>query len=114
MTTPTVADTLQLAHGIERAEFDRVVAILSRLDDRLRSFPAGTVKLQLSVKERDTESQRTTLEGWFAGHPRLVATSSRTDIDAALAEVRDDMVRQISDAKNRNEPRNNRALRETQ
>ncbi len=69
--------------------------------------------LQLSVKERDTPSQRTMLAATIVGQRRLVATSRRTDFDGALAEVRDDLVRQITDAKNRTEPRNNRAHRGT-
>jgi ribosome-associated translation inhibitor RaiA len=113
MTTPTVASTLKLANGVTAGEFDHVVAAMGRLDDRLRSFPAGTVELQLSVKERATPSQRTTLEAWIAGQPRLVATSDRPDFDAAVAEVRDELIRQITDAKNRAEPRNNRSLRDT-
>ncbi len=113
MTSPTVADTLRLANGVAPAELDRVVEALGRLDDRLRSFPAGTVELALSVKERDTPSQHTTLEAWIAGQPRLVATSSRTNFDAALVEVRDELIRQITDAKNRAEPRHNRAHRDS-
>jgi ribosome-associated translation inhibitor RaiA len=113
MTTATVADALHLANGIALAETDRVIAAFGRLDERLRSFPAGTVTLQLSVKERDTPSQRTTLEAWIARQPRLVATSSRADFDGALAEVRDDLIRQITDAKNRTEPRNSRLGRRT-
>lgn len=113
MSTPTVAATLRLANGVEPGEFAHVVSIMARLDDRLRSFAPGTVELQLSIKERDLPSQRTTLEAWIAGQPRLVATSDRAGLDAAVAEVRDDLVRQITDAKNRTEPRNNRALRDT-
>ena len=107
-------EILQLANGISADEFEGVAATLGQLDERLRSFEAGTVELQLSVKEHDTPSQHTTLEAWISGHPRLrlVTTSSRTDLDAALVEVRDDMIRQITDAKNRTEPRNNRAGRE--
>lgn len=113
MTPATVADALKLSNGLAPAETDLVIAALGRLDERLRSFPAGSVTLQLSVKERATPSQRTTLEAWIAGQPRLVATSGRVDFDAALAEVRDDLIRQITDAKNRAEPRNNRLRRET-
>ncbi len=113
MSTANVADALQLNHGIAPAETDHVIATFGRLDERLRSFPAGSVTLQLSVKERDTPSQRTTLEATIAGQRRLVATSIRADFDGALAEVRDDLVRQITDAKNRTEPRNNRAGRRT-
>ncbi len=113
MSSPVVADILRLSHGIAPAERDHVVAALSRLDDRLRSFSEDGVELILSMKERDTPSQRTTLEASIVGQQRIVATSVRTDFDAALAEVRDDMVRQITDAKNRTEPRHNRAGRET-
>ncbi len=113
MSSPTVAGALQLANGVEPGEFDKVVHAFSRLDERLRSFPAGSVKLQLSVKERGAPSQRTTLEAWIAGQPRVVATSNRPDIDGALAEVRDELIRQITDSKNRTEPRNNRSRRET-
>ena len=113
MTPATVKDALHLVNGVASAEIDRVVATFGRLDKRLRSFPAGTVTLQLSVKERDTPSQRTTLDAWIARKPRLVATSSRADFEAALAEVRDDLIRQITDAKNRAEPRNNRLGRRT-
>jgi len=36
---------------------------------------------------------------------------SHTDLGQALAEVRDDMVRQVSDLKPAREPRNDRRLR---
>ena len=111
MSAPTVAGTLRLSHGVAPAELDQVVAALGRLDERLRSYPAGAVELQLSVKERGTPTQRTTLEAWIAGRRRVVATSTRPDLDGALAEVRDELVRQLTDAKNRTEPRNSRLLR---
>ena len=112
MSPATVANALQLSNGISPAETDVVVAAFGRLNERLRSFPAGSVRLQLSMKERDTPSQRTTLEAWIDRQPRLVATSDRADFDAALVEVRDDLIRQITDAKNRTEPRNSRVRRE--
>ena len=112
MSSPIVADILHLAHGVTPAERDQVVASLARLDDRFSSYPDGSVKLQLSVKERDTPSQRTTLEAWIPDRPPIVATSERTDFDAAIIEVRDELIRQVTDAKHRTEPRKNRALRE--
>lgn len=114
MTTSSVADALELVNGVAPEEFDAVAALLGRLNDRLRSFPAGTVKLQLSVKQRDQPGQRTTLEASIAGQQhRIIATSDRDDFDAAISEVRDDLIRQITDAKNIAEPRKNRARRET-
>lgn len=73
-------------------------------------LPLRTVTLQLSVKERDTPRQRTPLEAWIVRHPRL---ESRGDFASALADVRDDLIRQIVDAKNRSEPRNGRLGRRT-
>ncbi len=112
-TTATVDAALRLGGGVEPSERDSIVAHLAGMDSRLRSFDAGTVELQITVKERDTPSQRTTLEAWIAGQNRLVATSTHTVLDQALTEVRDDLIRQITDAKTQTEPRNSRHRRDT-
>jgi ribosome-associated translation inhibitor RaiA len=109
----SVESSLRLGTGFEAQERDRIVAGWSNLTSRLGSFRQGTVELELSVKERETPSQRTVLEAWIAGSDRLVATSEEPDLDKALNEVRDDLIRQLTDAKNRTEPRNRRSLRET-
>ncbi|MCP5066073.1 MAG: HPF/RaiA family ribosome-associated protein [bacterium] len=109
----TVESSLRLGGGFDAEERDRIVAGWGRLTSRLGSFPNGTVELEVSVKERATPSQRTVLEGWIAGHDRLVATSEQTDLDKALTEVRDDLIRQLTDAKNRTEPSKRRSLRDT-
>jgi ribosome-associated translation inhibitor RaiA len=109
----SVESSLRLGTGFEAQERDRIVAGWSNLTSRLGSFRQGTVELELSVKERATPSQRTVLEAWIAGSDRLVATSEEPDLDKALNEVRDDLIRQLTDAKNRTEPRNRRSLRET-
>lgn len=111
--TPTVAESLRLGHGFHENERDEFVGILDKLDHRLRSFGAGSVDLLLSVKEREAPSQRTTLEARITGFGDLVATSAEEEIHAAVAEVRDDLIRQITDKKNRSEPRNNRHLRDS-
>jgi ribosome-associated translation inhibitor RaiA len=84
------------------------------LDARLRSFRAGTVDLELSIKDRETRGQRTTLEAWIVGLPRVVATSDEQNLGAALSEVRDELIRQLTDAKDRTEPGNNRNRRSTE
>jgi ribosome-associated translation inhibitor RaiA len=110
----TVDDGLRLGDGIESGERDDIVTQFASLDARLRSFRAGTVQLFLTVKERDTSSQRTTLEAQITGLGHLVASSSDAVLAQAINEVRDDLVRQITDAKNRTEARNNRKLRSTE
>ena len=109
MNSPAVAEILHLAHGVEPAERDQVVAALARLDERLHAFEAGTVKLQLGIKERGTPSQRTILEAWLPGHPPIVATSTQLTFEAAIGEVRDEMVRQITEVKDRAESRRDRS-----
>ena len=102
---------LPLGGGLGPDDRPRIVDHWSRLDQRLKSFRADQVELILNVKERDQPSQHTTLEARIARRPTLVATSNHTDLDQALNEVRDDMIRQLTDAKNRTEPRHNRRRR---
>ena len=113
-STATVEGSLRLGGGLHPDERSTMVEHLRALDRRLRSFRADAVELQLTVKERDEASQRTTLEAWIAGWPRLVATSNQGALVPAVNEVRDDLIRQITDHKTRTEPRNNRALRQTE
>jgi ribosome-associated translation inhibitor RaiA len=110
----TVQESLRLGSGFEQHERAQIVEGWTSLDARLRSFSAGTVEMELSVKERGEASQRTVLEAWISGQARVVATSNDPNLDQALNEVRDDLIRQLTDAKNRTEPRNNPSLRVTE
>lgn len=101
----------EIGGGLTATDRERVVDLWHRLDQRLKSFRRDEVDLRLMVKEREQPSQHTTLEAHIARRPTLVATSKDTDLDRALAEVRDDLIRQLTDAKNRSEPRQNRKLR---
>jgi hypothetical protein len=112
-TTATVDEALRLGSGFGADERTAIVDGWASLDERLRSFDGGTVELELSVKERGQASQRTVLEAWISGQTRLVATSNEPDLAHALHEVRDDLIRQLADAKNQTEPRNNAARRGT-
>ncbi len=112
--TATVEGGLRLGSGFGQDERGPIVEGWERLDARLRSFDAGTVDMELSVKERGESSQRTVLEAWISGQQRMVATSTEPDLARALHEVRDDLIRQLTDAKNRSEPRNNPSLRATE
>ena len=107
----TVADSLSLHGEMDDGDFDMIVDHWSKLDARLRSFDSGTVSMQLFVKERNTKSQHITLDVKIDGHNPLVATSSNTDFEQSLNEVRDEMIRQITDMKTKSEPRNNKHLR---
>jgi ribosome-associated translation inhibitor RaiA len=65
---------------------------------------AVAVDLLLTVKERETPNQRTTLEATIANWPRLVATSVHAGLDEALADVGGELVRQLTEVKTRREP----------
>ena len=102
--TASLEANLRLGKGLKEQDRERVLRRLAGLDARLRSFRADAVDLLLTVKERETPSQRTTLEATIAGWPRLVATSARAGLDEALAEVGGELVRQLTEVKTRREP----------
>ncbi len=111
--TAVITDRLHLATGFLSNERDWVVERLAALGSRLRSFHDDQVDLEISVKDRRGVEQRVTLECWINRTPRLhlVATSTEPDLPAALNEVRNELIRQVDEAKTRTEPRHNRALR---
>lgn len=111
-----IAERLHLATGFLASERDWVVRRLAALGSRLRSFPGTEIDLEISLKDRHGTGQRVTLECWISRTPRLhlVSTSTAKELAVALNEVRDDLVRQVDDAKTRTEPRQNRARRSPQ
>lgn len=88
-------EQLSLGKGFSEAERPRIVDRLSQLNRQLKRFPADATSLELSVKDRDTTQQSMTLEAEVPGFPRFVSTSNEADFRAALADVRDDMIKQI-------------------
>lgn len=109
----TIEESLRLGAGFEAAEWADIAAQWRNLEARLKSFRRGSVDLEVSVNDRGTPTQRTVLEADIHNWPRLVATSTHRELPQALNEVRDDLIRQISDTKARMEPRNNRQRRVT-
>jgi ribosome-associated translation inhibitor RaiA len=108
-TTPSPSDAtvekcLHLGHGFHEDERSKVVGILDKLDHRLTGVAADRVRLDLHVKERERPGQRVTLEGHVGGLPAIVATSDKADIWVAVADARDEFLRQLNDAKTRREP----------
>lgn len=113
-TSATVEDNLRIVPQFTPDEYEKVIEIVSgKLDRRLKRFDAGAVDMEISVKERDSASQRVVLEARIAGQQRLVATSTRTDLWSGVAEVRDDLFRQIDRAVNRKSPKSSRKRRDT-
>lgn len=103
-TDATVAECLQLGHGFHADERERIVEILSKIDHRLVGEPADRVRFDLMVKDREGRDAKTTLEAHVAGLPTIVATSHQADPWAAVAEVRDELLRQLNEAKTRAHP----------
>lgn len=97
----TVAKCLQLGHGFQEDERDRIIGILDKLDHRLVGMAADSVRLELSVKDREHLDQKVTLEGFFAGLPTLVGTSFEQNVYAGVADVRDEVLRQLDEYKKR-------------
>jgi hypothetical protein len=102
-----IAQRLHLATGFQSSERDWIVRRLAALGSRLRSFPDTQIELEISLKERHGADQRVTLECWISRTPRLhlVSTSSARELAVAVGEVRDDLIRQVDDARTRTETR---------
>jgi ribosome-associated translation inhibitor RaiA len=100
-----IAKRLHVATGFLSSERDWIVRRLGALGSRLRSFQETQIELEISLKERHRPGQQVTLECWINRNPRLhlVATSSARELAAAIGEVRDDLIRQVDDAKTRTE-----------
>jgi ribosome-associated translation inhibitor RaiA len=110
---PIVENALRVHGHLETHEVVDLVAHWAKLDQRLQSFRDRTIDMDLHVNERDTPSQHITLDLQIGGFKSFVAKSSASSLSRGLNEVRDEMIRQLTDAKTRSEPRNNRKLRET-
>src|SRR6266542_4230114 len=102
--TASLEANLRHGKGLKKHDRDRVLFRLGGLDARLRSFRAEAVDLLLTVKSRETPSQRTTLEATIANWPPLIATSVLAGLDEALTEVGGELARQLTEVKTRREP----------
>jgi hypothetical protein len=91
-----VEKCLNLGHGFHEYDRDKVVEILDKLDHRFTGIPAETVRLELLVKDREHNDQKVTFEGHVAGMKTVVATSVDADLWVAVAEVRDEFLRQFN------------------
>ena len=63
------------------------------------------VDLEISVKDRGGSEQKVTFEAWLPTRPPLVASAAAADLDHAVIEVRQEMIRQIEDEKAKRGPR---------
>jgi ribosome-associated translation inhibitor RaiA len=90
-------ERLRIVPEFRPDEYDRYrEVVFGNLARRLERWEPEQVELELSVKERDTSSQRTVLECWLHGAPKMVATSTEQDLERAVMEVRNDLRRQIN------------------
>ncbi len=106
-----VADALRVHGTLYPDEQEQLFARWAKLDQRLQSFERRTISLDLYIHDRDTASQRVTLEATIGGYPPFIARDASRDLVGSLNHVRDELIRQLTDAKTRTEPRNNRRLR---
>ena len=110
---PIVADALTVHGPLYDRELAELIDHWARLDQRLQSFRDRSIAIDLHVRDRDHPAQHVTLDVAIGGFPVFVARADSTDLVQALNHVRDEMIRQLTDAKNKSEPRHNRKLRDT-
>jgi hypothetical protein len=107
----TIEAALVSTTGVPATELEGIIKLLRPLEARLKSYRPGSVDLHLVAKDFDTRQQKLTLEARINGHETLVATSQHMELQRAVQEVREDLMRLMTDAITKSEPRNNRALR---
>jgi ribosome-associated translation inhibitor RaiA len=104
-STRILAERLRLGFGFGATHRRHVLELLSGLERHLARWDPEQVDLEISVKDRLGPGQKVTLEAWLPKWPPLVATSTATDLDHAVIEVRQQMIRQIEDEKAKRGPR---------
>jgi ribosome-associated translation inhibitor RaiA len=107
----TPVERLRLGAGFAAADRPRILAALSALAPHLSGWEHDQVDLEVSLKDTEGPDQKVTLQAWLAGRAHLMATSHERDLEHALAEVRQDLIRQIEDERSRREPRKRRKTR---
>jgi ribosome-associated translation inhibitor RaiA len=113
VTNPaTVSECLRVGAGFSQRDKNWIDEQFGPLDTRLASFHADATELEISVKDRDAKGQKVTLECWIGGRDKIVTTSNLEDLHAAIMDCRDDLRRRLNDSKSKQEPRNNKHLRE--
>ncbi|MEU7482084.1 HPF/RaiA family ribosome-associated protein [Lentzea sp. NPDC042327] len=97
-----IVQRLHLSAGFHATGRDWVVGCLAALGTRLRSYRDDQVDLEISLKDRDGDEQRVVPQCWISSAHRVhfVATSSKQRLlSSALGEARDDLIRQVDEAK---------------
>ena len=106
MAESILAERLRIVSEFRDEERAYVLETLGgKLDKRLSRWKPEQIELELSVKERDTPSQKMVLECWIAGQPRMVATSNEQELQSALHDVREDLFKQIDKHVNKTQDR---------
>lgn len=109
--TPSAADAgarrrasleeLRIGFGFEESERARILELMNKLNRQLQRFPADSVDMELTVKDRDTAAQKVTLDARLPNLPRIVVTSRESSLRDALMDIREDLWRQLKESLDR-------------
>ncbi|MGH8891728.1 MAG: hypothetical protein ACRDWY_00220 [Actinomycetes bacterium] len=99
---------LRLGTGFRPEDRTRVLDVLRSLARHLAGWRQEQVTVEVRVKDRDRPEQKVTLEARLAGWPTFVATAAHPDLDHALVEARQDLIRHVEEEKTRRDPRRTR------
>jgi ribosome-associated translation inhibitor RaiA len=104
-------EVVHLSGGFSDADRPWLLDALATLVPHLSRWDAESMKLEVSVKHRDSKEQQVTLRAELAGYPPIIAKAADRDLSRALAEARRELVQQIEQEKKKREPKANRLLR---
>jgi hypothetical protein len=104
-------ERLRLGAGFGAEERGHVLEICPTLSRHLAHWSPEQVDLEISVKNRGGRELKVPPQAWLPRWPSLVATSTDRELDHALIEVYNDMIRQIEDGRTKRELGKPRASR---
>src|ERR1700733_12514994 len=96
-STRILAERLRCGFGFSAADRSHVLELLSSLERPLARGDPEQVGLEISGKDRRGPGQKVPFEAWLPRWPPLVTSSTATDLDHAVIEVRKQGIRQIEE-----------------
>ena len=94
-----MVEQIHLGPGFHEADRAAVVSALAALGRHLEHWRAESVDVHLSVKDRERNEQRVTLEVRLPRQHSLVVHVSDSSLEHTLVEARKQMIRQIEEVR---------------
>jgi hypothetical protein len=103
-----ILEQVRLRGGLSEVDRQRVADDLAPLARRLARWRPEGVEVEVGVKDRGALHQQVTVEVRVPRWPPLVGHGVDRDVDRAVREARDEVIRQIDEEKTQRDPTRHR------